>query len=80
MTTESAIMAAAIHVKREKVKGNYSVLVSLDIQGTFNNFPWDLIVDILRSFPIDEESLPLIKGYLNGRKVSYFDGDNLQTF
>lgn len=67
------MMKAVEFVKNQKAKGNYLVLVSLDIQGTFDNVARDLILRTLRRTPIDKNLIILIKSYF--RNVSFFVGN-----
>lgn len=79
-STESAILAAVSHVRDEKAKWTYPVLVALDIQGAFDNIEWRYIIDSLQCSPVDKELMPLIRSYLSNRKVSFFHQNDLQLF
>lgn len=79
-STESAVLAAAAHVKKEVKNDAYPVLVSLDIQGAFDSVGWDTVLDSLTNSPLDRNILPLIRSYLCNRRVSFFYGNTLQTY
>lgn len=70
-STVDALLSILEEIKQAKVNGYQVYLVSLDIQGAFNNVKWPIILKRLLEYKIPYNLIRLVESYLQDRKVTY---------
>ena len=68
-STSSALRALKVNIDNIRKNFKYTALISLDIQGAFDNISWCIIYDVINETPLPLYMKNILKSYLHNRSI-----------
>lgn len=79
-STTLCINSLLQEINKRNNKFKYTLLVSFDISGAFDNVDWQILLHELGAHNLDKYLQDICKSFLTNRKVGVLDGDLLKGF
>lgn len=79
-STITAVNLLKSMVKQGLQTNKYCALVSIDIQGAFDNVSWAVLCEIIDSLPIPRYLKSLLKSYITDRQIGFSFSDGIRWY